>query len=106
MPGRGQVPLEAGAVGEEDVRATHPLDERLRYYRENAIYALVYDLDLLRPGCVLLQAALGGTVPPAVFSDLFDAADWILGPTPGLKLYQVTQPELEIIASKTKRRSE
>ncbi len=67
-------------------------------------YALVYDVELRRPGCVLLQAALGGTVPPARFSELFDASNWILGPTPGLRLYRVTDAELVVVASKTEKR--
>jgi hypothetical protein len=67
-------------------------------------FAIVYDVDERRPGCVLLQAALGGTVPPSRFGELFDAADWLLAPTPGMKLYRVTEEQLAYVAAKTKLR--
>jgi len=54
---------------------------------------IVYDAVLRRPGCVLLQSTLGGTI--CNFSKLFPAESWLLAPTPNLKLYEVTQQQLD-----------
>lgn len=67
-------------------------------------YVLVYDVKLRRPGCVLLQAVMGGTVPRGIFFKLFDATDWLLAPTPGMTTYRTTLPELEAVARITERR--
>ncbi len=61
-------------------------------------YSIAYDCDLRRPGCVLLQAAMGGTVPTNLFGALFDAANWIIAPTPGLKLYPVSENQLRLLS--------
>jgi hypothetical protein len=39
-------------------------------------YLIAYDVETKRPGCVLLQAALGGTVPQSRFIELFPAECW------------------------------
>ncbi len=54
---------------------------------------IVYDLELMKPGCVLLQAMYGGTIPD--FSSRFDAEEWLLAPTPNLKAYEITEEQLE-----------
>lgn len=53
---------------------------------------LIWDMELMRPGCVLLQAALGGTVSS---QDLFGLGDWLVGITPNMKPYAITDAELE-----------
>jgi hypothetical protein len=68
-------------------------------------YALVYDVELKQPGCVLLQAALGGTVPSDLFSELFPAETWLLAPTDKMTVYRTTREQLFIVASKTNKRS-
>lgn len=55
---------------------------------------IAFDADLRRPGCVLLQAALGGT--PELASH-FPTESWLVAPTPGLRLYEVTEDQLEIL---------
>jgi hypothetical protein len=45
---------------------------------------LAYDLKLLRPGCVLLQAAMGGSV---MLANRFPAESWLLTPTEDMKVY-------------------
>lgn len=65
----------------------HPLfdllgDEPLR---------IVFDAEEFRPGCALLQAALGGS--PHIAS-LFDSSVWLLAPTPGMKTYGITKGQL------------
>jgi len=46
--------------------------------------ALMYDTDLKRPGCVLLQAINGCDSSSPEFQ-LFDSSDWLVSPTEGLK---------------------
>lgn len=45
---------------------------------------IVYDQRLLRPGCALLQAAMGGT---AGIANCFPSEAWLLAPTPDLQCY-------------------
>jgi hypothetical protein len=52
---------------------------------------LVYDLKLKRPGCALLQAALGGSPGMA---NQFPTEHWLLAPTPDLKPYKISDEEL------------
>jgi hypothetical protein len=52
---------------------------------------LVYDLKLKRPGCALLQVALGGTTGVA---GQFPTEHWLLAPTPDLKPYRISDEEL------------
>lgn len=61
-------------------------------------YAIAYDCDLRQPGCVLIQAALGGNVPN--FLDLFPDR-WLVHMTTGMKLYQITEAQLPILVEKT-----
>jgi hypothetical protein len=53
---------------------------------------IAYDCTLKQPGCVLLQAALGGE--PALASR-FDPKYWLLAPTPDLKVYEVDERRME-----------
>ena len=52
---------------------------------------LVYDLKLKRPGCALLQAAMGGS--PGVASS-FPSEHWLISLTPDLKAYKISTEEL------------
>lgn len=69
-------------------------------------YVIAYDIERMQPGCVLVQAGLGGTVPN--FSALFDSSTWLLAPTPAMRLYEVDENQLERLAllSKTRTRCE
>ena len=51
-----------------------------------------YDMDLMRPGCVLLQAAMGGSVPAA---NRFPTESWLTHLTPGMRLYSIPAGELD-----------
>ncbi len=64
-------------------------------------YLLAYDVTLRRPGCVLLQGAMGGTVPQEKFLTLFKTESWLLAPTKDMKLYPTTPEQLEVVAKKT-----
>ena len=52
---------------------------------------MAYDTDLKRPGCVLLQAIMGGD--SSKVSQLFGPDTWLLAPTPGLRLISGTEEE-------------
>jgi hypothetical protein len=73
-------------------------------------YVLVYSIEDKRPGCVLMQAALGGTVPDGLFAQLFPSETWITGGDRGLKpgaigrlkKYVSTKAELERVAEITR----
>ncbi len=63
-------------------------------------YEIMYDVELMKPGCVILQAF--GTVPRELFYLHFgDSNCWLVHPTPGMKLYRVKKSELPLIAEKT-----
>ncbi len=53
---------------------------------------LVVDVELRRPGCALLQAAMGGD--PGI-ANLFDADKWLIAPTPAMKCYSISDEQLE-----------
>jgi hypothetical protein len=53
-------------------------------------HILVYDFEAMRPGCAILQAAMGGTV----CATLFPSECWQLSPD-NLKPYILTDSELE-----------
>lgn len=48
---------------------------------------LAFDFKLGRPGCVLLQAAMGGDRNVVM---KIDSKYWLLHPTPDMKLYKLT----------------
>jgi len=62
---------------------------------------VAYDVELLRVGCALIQAATGATIGNA---DLMRFDDWLTAPTPGLRLYETTEQELESLIAITNRK--
>lgn len=44
-----------------------------------------------RPGCVLLQAALGGDIDDESFHRLFPAETWLVSPTDDMKAYPIDE---------------
>jgi hypothetical protein len=57
-------------------------------------YRLLYDVTLMRPGCVLLQAMAGGTVDGLTLQCI---GEWLLAPTPDMKLYTATDELLDML---------
>lgn len=57
---------------------------------------IAYDAKLKRPGCVIIQAAMGGTVHDFAFK--FPSETWLLSPTPDMRLYEVTEEQLKMLA--------
>ena len=48
--------------------------------------SVIYDPELKRPGCVLLQAAMGGDMRVA---ELMDSRTWLTDITPGMRKYRI-----------------
>lgn len=55
---------------------------------------IVFDPIYLRPGCVLLQAAMGGDIPTERFHSLFPVETWLTAKSYLMGLYEVTEEEL------------
>jgi hypothetical protein len=64
---------------------------------------IAFDVDQVRPGCVLLQAAMVREGRPQNFLDLFPSETWTLDPT-GLAVYEVTEEQLQILSEMAIRR--
>lgn len=62
---------------------------------------IVYDTDLKRPACALLQAAMGGST--TALHRYFDSQDWLVAPTPGMRLIGGTHEEWLKAAEITKK---
>lgn len=59
---------------------------------------IVYDVELRRPACALLQAALGGTLG---VSSHFPSRLWLDHPTDGMRLLRGTREELAMLVEQT-----
>ncbi len=57
---------------------------------------LVYDTDLKRPACVLLQAAYGAD--HGLLYRFFDAKTWLLAPTPGMRKLSATAEQWQKVS--------
>lgn len=56
---------------------------------------ILYDLKLRRPGCVILQALVGGS-----FAHLWPANLWLINPTDDMKVYAITREEAVQLAGR------
>lgn len=52
---------------------------------------IVFSPSKRRPGCVLLQATLGGTISSEEFHRLFPASTWLVAPTEDMAAYPVDE---------------
>ena len=59
---------------------------------------IAYDVVLLRPGCALVQAAMGGFTN---VSWLFPTDTWLTSNTPDMSVYEVTSDQLEKLVKMT-----
>jgi hypothetical protein len=66
-------------------------------------HALVYDLELKAPACVLLQAAMGCGAHPAALRH-FESRHWLTSPTPGMRAVEGTDDEWARVAAITAKR--
>ena len=56
---------------------------------------IAFDTELKRPGCVLIQAAMGGTISD--FLERFPSDTWIINMTDDMKLFPVTEDQLDYL---------
>lgn len=64
---------------------------------------IVYDPVLKRPGCILLQVLMGGTVGT---EDIFMMGDWLVDPTPNMRVFEVTEAELELLKKVSRKKTD
>lgn len=57
---------------------------------------IAYDTTLKRPGCVILQAAMGGD---AELAHRFPTASWLVAPTPDMKVREITEEQVKILVA-------
>lgn len=60
---------------------------------------IAYDTELKRPGCVLIQAAMGGD--PKVAHE-FPTSSWLTAPTKDMKVYPVNEKQLAYLVQLAK----
>lgn len=61
---------------------------------------IAFDIELMRPACVLLQAAYRCDFSLA---DLFPTETWLLSPTKDMKIYNIELPQVNLLVEKTRR---
>ena len=61
---------------------------------------IAYDIKLMRPGCALIQAAMGGACNEITMR--FPLESWIEGATPNMKVYEVNEEQLEKLIKMTR----
>ena len=62
------------------------------------VRSIIYDRELRRPACVLLNA-VGGGDPELI--RLFDSDSWLVAPTPGMRRIMCTEEEARQLAALT-----
>lgn len=63
-------------------------------------FRLMFDIKEMKPGCALLQAAVGS----AHIASAFDPAVWLVVPTPDMKVYEITKDQLGILVARVHER--
>ena len=63
-------------------------------------YRIAYDVDHCKVGCVLIQAALGGTVPSDLYYEHFGTAAWTVNAA-GCQVYPIRRSQLPLLATRT-----
>ena len=68
---------------------------------EDPEYRIAYDVDRCKVGCVLIQAALGGTVPSDLFYRHFGAGEAWTVDASGCHVYPVRRSQLPLLVART-----
>lgn len=64
-------------------------------------YRIAYNVDCCKVGCVLIQAALGGTVPSDLYYEHFGVGEsWTVNAS-GCQVYPIRRSQLPLLAAKT-----
>lgn len=67
---------------------------------DDPVYRIAYDVDHCKVGCVLIQVALGGTVPSDVFYRHFPSEAWTVHAT-GCQVFPIRRSQLPLLAVRT-----
>lgn len=62
---------------------------------------IAFDIQEMKPGCVLIQAALG--CDPAMAHG-FSSKDWLINMTPAMKVYTITDDQYRQLVDKVERK--
>lgn len=62
---------------------------------------IVFDIEQMRPACVILQALLGGD--GEALKEFFGTEGWLVNPTPDMKRYEATPEQWRRIAARAAR---
>ena len=68
------------------------------------IYSIAFSLEKKQPGCVLLQVAMGATIPNSVLTKYFNPDDWLTNPTGLVVLPIESEEQLKSLSWITKHR--
>jgi hypothetical protein len=63
-------------------------------------YQIAYDVNLCKVGCVLIQAALGGTLPSDLYYEHFDVNAWTVN-VAGCQVFPIRKSQLPLLVAKT-----
>jgi hypothetical protein len=72
---------------------------------DNKKFAFAYDCKLKRPGCVILQAVMGGGSTYDLHR-FFDATSWLIAPTPDMVVIEGTEEQWKQAGEITRREME
>lgn len=64
---------------------------------------IAFSTEQRRPGCVIVQAAMGATIANTELERWFPAETWLLAPTDDMQVYQVTFDQMKQLAEMAKR---
>lgn len=76
-------------------------DDKVIEVDDDPKYRIAYDVERCKVGCVLIQAALGGDVPPALFHNYFKTyKSWTINVI-GCQVYPIRRSQLPMLAART-----
>jgi len=58
---------------------------------------LAFDIKLMKPACVLVAAGMGADT---YLASKFNTRDWLLAPTPDMKVYEINDDQLAQLVNK------
>ena len=59
------------------------------------LLTIVFDVELRRPACAIVNAVLGGDHAAPMY---FDPETWLVAPTPGMRPFRVRRETIESVA--------
>jgi len=69
---------------------------RVRAVPGDGPFRIAFDIEQMKPGCVLLQAVLASSC----MAHCFESRLWLTTPTPNMRVYSITREELVLLVQK------